>query len=209
MSVRKLFLFTAFFTASCSSYAEDPSVSDTGWFVGGTLGQATSSLGRVDSTDNSFGLYGGYNFTPWFGLEGSFISADRGTDKYNEVRSASIGGFTVTPKLTFVINNTVSLYAKAGLSALAYVVEEYDSYYYDGYDYDYDYDYGYNYGNDSSWAGLGTTFGVGAEFRLVKGLKLRISYDQASATLENDSRYYSFDIDAKISQTSLGLHYQF
>lgn len=181
MSFKKLALFTALFSASISSYAQDASVEDTGWFVGGSIGQAKSEINDgLKTTDTSVGVYGGFNFTKWFGLEAAFLATDK--DKYD----ISLGSFSVTPKFTVVVNDSVSLFAKVGLSSVSLTDDELDL----------------------DFSGTGETFGIGAQFRLAQGVKLRISYDHISAELEDDDDYY-YDIDTDITQTAVGVHYQF
>lgn len=180
MSFKKLVLTTALLSISFSAYSQDSSVEDTGWFVGGSLGQFKAEFETgYNEKDNGLGIYGGYNFNKWFGLEGSFGSVEYGDADF------SIGNLSVAPKLTLVINDVVSLYAKVGLSTVALIDDEYDE----------------------DWSGVGATYGVGAQFGITKGLKLRIGYDLIDVTLENDD--YDLEADTDLTQTTLGVHYQF
>jgi len=181
MLFKKLVLATSLLSISFSAFSQDSSVEDTGWFVGGSLGQFETEFEGGDSVkDNGSGIYGGYNFNKWFGLEGSFGSVEHGD------YDISIGSLSVAPKLTLVINDVVSLYAKVGLSVVALIDDEYDE----------------------DWSGIGQTYGVGAQFGITKGLKLRIGYDLIDVTLENDD-YDDLEVDADLTQTTLGVHYQF
>lgn len=183
MSFKKLVLTTALLSISFSAYSQDSSVEDTGWFVGGSLGQfKTEFESGYNEKDNGLGIYGGYNFNKWFGLEGSFGSVEHGD------ADISIGNMSVTPKFTLVINDVVSLYAKVGLSIVV-LTEDEDEY-------------------DADWSGVGATYGVGAQFGITKGLKLRIGYDLVDVTLENDD-FDDFEVDTDLTQTTLGVHYQF
>jgi hypothetical protein len=61
-----------------------------------------------------------------------------------------------------------------------------------------------------SWGGVGETFGVGGEFRIAKGVRLRVGYDYTSADIENlDYDYYYDNFEVSLSQVSVGVHYQF
>ena len=196
MSFKNIFLSTTLLAISFSSYAEETASENTGFFIGGFAGQTKSTLEGYKETVNSYGVYGGYNFTPMFGLEGSFFTTSSYSKYDSNLRAAGSGGLTFTPKITFAINDAVSLYLKAGVAALVYV-EEYKYANYSNY-----------YDRNAAWEGIGSTFGVGAEFRIVNGLKLRISYDQYRAVVADDNDYYS-DLHMKLSQGSVGLHYQF
>ncbi len=196
MSFKNIFLSTTLLAISFSSYAEETASENTGFFIGGFAGQTKSKLEGYKETVNSYGVYGGYNFTPMFGLEGSFFTTSNYSKYDSNLRTAGSGGLTFTPKVTLPINDAVSVYLKAGVAVLAYVEE-------------YKYaNYNNNYDRNASWGGIGNTFGVGAEFRIMNGLKLRVSYDQYRATIEDDNNYYN-DMDLKLSQGSVGLHYQF
>lgn len=181
MSFKKLVSAAALLSISFSAYSQDSSVEDTGWYLGGSIGQFESEFEAADNVkDSGVGIYGGYNFNQWFGLEGSFGSVEHGD------YDISIGNLSVTPKLTLVINDVVSLYAKAGLSVVALIDDEYDE----------------------DWGGIGETYGVGAQFSITKGLKFRIGYDLINVTLENDDDS-DFEVDTDLTQTTLGIHYQF
>jgi outer membrane immunogenic protein len=180
MLLKKLVLATALLSISFSAYSQDSSVEDTGWFMGGSLGQFETEFETgYSEKDSSFGIYGGYNFNKWFGLEASFGSVEHEIDGSD----VSIGNLSVAPKFTVVINDVVSLYAKLGLSVVVLTDDEYDE----------------------DWNGVGTTYGVGAQFGITKNLKLRIGYDLIDVTLENDD----YEVDTDLTQTALGVHYQF
>jgi opacity protein-like surface antigen len=202
MSFKHLVLTAAILTSATNSFAQNLPSPDTGWFVGGSISNAETKT-KIDdappykTSDIGFNIYGGYNFTELFGLESSFVTAniqDSGQD-------ASIDALSITPKLTFVINPTISLYLKAGLAFVVVTVDD------DYYDYDDDY---YYYDDDDYWGGLGVMVGVGAQFSLTDHLKLRLSVDSTDATLEHSTDYYdNYDIETTLTQTALSLHYQF
>ncbi|MES2676365.1 MAG: porin family protein [Pseudomonadota bacterium] len=196
MIFKKIALTSLVFVFSTSVFAQDEVTNDTGWYVGGYLGSQSSELkdyGTWKNTDTSFGVFGGYNFSPWFGLESSFLVNE--TDERNSgIRSAGFASGSLTPKFTLAINDQVALYFKAGFASIAYT-EEYRN-------------NGWYSDDDESWAGVGNTFGVGGEYRINNGLRLRLSYDQARATLEDVDDYYA-DKKVKLFQTGLSLYYQF
>jgi outer membrane immunogenic protein len=222
----KLVIITALLVASFNSYSQEnpqeipqtlpqespklipekSAVDNTGWYVGGLLGQVTSEFDNGPTeNDVKAGVYAGYNFTPWFGLEGALFSSNQNLDNNTEFSSALLVSFSVTPKFTLAINDTFALYVKTGLSIMTYSTD---------YTYSADYtDSGWRrYTNSGdSWGGGGATVGVGAEFRLTKGIRLRIAYDYVDAEIENLDYDYYFeeDVDVTLSQASLGIHYQF
>ncbi len=191
--------FTALLLAtSVSSLAQEQTLVDTGWYIGGAIGHQSSELkdsATSKSTDASFGVFGGYNFQPWFGLEGSFYLGETDVDGSSSLRSAGFGVLSITPKFTLAINDAAALYVKAGLASIGYS-EEYRS------------GSRYSRSNTESWSGAGTSLGIGAEYRIHNGVKIRLSYDQFRATLEDVDDYYA-DIDAELFQTSFGVYYQF
>lgn len=160
----------------------------TGFYVGGGLSSTSLKIESESSQSGmGFGVYGGYNFTPWLGLELSlYASGDLGENN-TDVAAAT---FSLTPKFTIPLNDVVSLYGKVGISSMAIVIED-DSYWY-----------------DEELSGVGLTYGIGISAAITKGLIIRASFDKTSAEVESDS-YYNYEVDADLSQFTVGLHYQF
>lgn len=196
MIFKKIALTSLVFVMSASVFAQEEGANDTGWYVGGYLGSQSSELkdyGTHKNTDTTYGVFGGYNFSPWFGLESSFL-VNETDERDSSIRSAGFASASLTPKLTLALNDQIALYFKAGFASIAYS-EEYRN-------------NGWYSDDDESWAGTGSTFGVGGEYRINNGLRLRLSYDQARATLEDVDDYYA-DKKVKLFQTGLSLYYQF
>jgi opacity protein-like surface antigen len=197
MIFKKIAVISLFSAIAVNCYAQEEIVNNTGWYLGGYLGTQASELedvGTRKNTDTSFGVFGGYNFTPWFGLETSFLLNETDVEDKSTTRSAGFINASIAPKFTLAINDTVAVYVKAGLSSVGYS-EEYRS--------------RRRYSDDTeSWAGTGSIAGVGAEYQITNGVRLRLSYDQVRATLEDVDDYYA-DKDVTLFQTGLGVYYQF
>lgn len=163
----------------------------SGFFIGGGVSNVDLDIKYIDEdfSGTGFTLYGGYNFTQWFGLEAAISAATDLGDSSSDLTAAA---FTVTPKFSLVLNDTVTLFAKAGIASVALN----DDYYDDGWD------------SDADFSGIGYTLGTGANFAVTEHLNIRLSYEYISAELDADSNYYS-DIDTELSVFNLGLHYQF
>ncbi|WP_299793226.1 porin family protein [uncultured Shewanella sp.] len=158
----------------------------TGFYVGGSLGQLEL---KAKGSETGFGLgaYGGYNFNEWFGLEANlFVSGDLG-DRYTDIGA---GTFAFTPKFTYQIDDTYSVYGKVGIASMAVVTK-------DGF-----------YGNED-FSGFGWAYGVGVNASVTENLNIRLGYDVVTGEL--DSEYYNGaqNIDTDISNFALGMHYQF
>ncbi|MGP9800665.1 porin family protein [Rheinheimera sp. NSM] len=173
-----------------------PALADTehtGFFIGGGVSNVDLDIKHVNEnlSATGFTLYGGYNFSNWFGIEASVSAATDLGDNNSDLTAAA---FTVGPKLSYIINDTITLFAKAGLASVALD----DDYYDDDWD----------WGDDADYSGLGYSFGLGSHFAVTKHLNIRLAYEYINAELDADSRYYN-DIDTELSVLSLGLHYQF
>jgi outer membrane immunogenic protein len=211
----KLVISTALLVTSFSSFsqetAQEMASDNVGWYVGGLVGQVSSEFGGGPKEDDTkFGIYAGYNFTSWFGLEGVLFRAKQGIYANSYFNPTSMLSFSVTPKFTLAINDAFALYAKVGLSVITYSTDY--IYYQQNADYN---DFGprnsANRADGDAWGGGGETLGVGAEFRIAKGVRLRLAYDYVDAEIENldYDYYYEDDLDVELSQASLGIHYQF
>ncbi len=157
----------------------------TGFYIGGALNKTNLDDSYDSFSGTGLGLYGGYNFNNWFGLESNlFGSGDLGEDEFDLAAVA----FNVTPKFTWQVNESFGLYAKIGLASTAVNVSA--------------------YGEDEDFTGYGWTYGVGMNIAVAEHLNLRLSYDVTTGDLEADDYYYD-DIDSEIRQLAIGLHYQF
>lgn len=205
---------TLLLTLGCvnSAIAE---TNDTGFYVGGDIGSTQLKiLGESDSA-TSVGAYGGYNFNEWFAIEGHVF----GTGDYDTgIVGQDIYGATVTkadvsavalsiaPKATWHINDTFSAYAKAGISFMKV-------------DLDGALAGGGNTANLSGdYDGWGYVLGAGVNAAITEHLVVRLGYEYMEADLKGDTTVSATGVnrtaeskfdDSKLSQFSLGLHYQF
>jgi outer membrane immunogenic protein len=172
--------------ASVPVVAQDGSADHTGWYIGGLLGSADTEIDGFDKSASLFGIYGGYNFTNWLGLEGTFAVTDDVGDDYG---TASFGSLSIAPKFTGQITDKFGLFAKVGLSSFVFVYEsDYSS-------------------EDASFGGIVPYYALGAELS-INSVKLRLSYSKESGELEDSEDNYA-DADAELTAISLGVHYQF
>ncbi|QDZ89378.1 porin family protein [Shewanella decolorationis] len=159
----------------------------TGFYVGGALNRVTVDAFDDSESGTGLGVYGGYNFNEWFGLEANlFATGDLG-DKDVDI---SAGAFSFTPKFTMQINDMFSAYAKVGVASMAVKVEA--------------------LGFDEDFTGFGWTYGVGVNAAVTEHLNVRLSYDVTTGDLDADHNYLNVkNIDTDIKQLAIGVHYQF
>jgi opacity protein-like surface antigen len=175
-----------------------------GWFVGGALSSANgeAEVGNVTMLDEKgigFGVYGGYNFSDWFGLEGASFQSDNMSNDRPGLDSAEFFTLSFMPKLTVNFNDSVGIFFKAGPTFVMYT-EEYNNYEGDYWDDEFD------------WSEVILGAGVGTEIAIQDGVKLRLSYDYVSGNL--DENWYDWDapnerVDVTLGRFALGVHYQF
>lgn len=195
-----LFIIFMFLVPIISNATEQ---NDIGWYVGGSIGRVittaeTTNVFTQNESAGSLGAYGGYNFNKWFSLEGMLFFTGDVANNRADLDKANFLSLMMTPKFTHRLSPGFSLYAKGGLAFLAYG-ERYNT-------------YSYPRGTRESWGGTGLTYGVGAQFDMSDKIKLRVGYDHIKGTLEyNEIIYVSkpADVEAKLENISIGLHYQF
>ena len=176
-----------------------------GWYVGGALSYAEgkTEAGNVTLLDEEgigFGVYGGYNFNDWFGLEGSSFQSDNMANGRAGLDNAEFFTLSFMPKLTVNFNDSVGVFFKVGPTFVMYT-EEYNDY--DGY---------YYWDDEFDWSEVILGAGVGTEVKIQDGVKLRLSYDYVSGNL--DENWYDWDapnerVDVTLGRFALGVHYQF
>ncbi|MCY4045264.1 MAG: porin family protein [Cellvibrionales bacterium] len=179
----------------------------TGWFVGGKVAKISAEFqdegepDKLDGDGTTIGLYFGYNFTEWFGLEFEYSytgDAKKWLEENPFVTDAGFGGLRLQPKFTWQINDTTGLFFKPGVYSAAMVVERYEIYKFNA-----------RSSVTDTYSGVGYTLGLGAQFSVTEHLNLRAVYDFSSADLENDSDISNLTTEATISEFGVGLHYQF
>ena len=156
-----------------------------GGFVGGEIGRVYTEMKSPIIGDSTYkhrsqfvGLFGGYNFTDWFGLEASIqlpFSAE--SDLYPEYHESSFGSFNLQPVFMFQMTNRLSFYVKGGLTAQWYsLAEEDDS------------------NAELEFSGAGLVVGSGVKLAVTDGLYVQASIAFSEATLdmnEDDDHHYS------------------
>jgi OmpA-OmpF porin, OOP family len=164
-----------------SAYAANP-----GFYVGGKIGAASTSQTFIDDDDTSFGIYGGYRFSPNFALEAEY------TDFGNlEVDLSDLA-----------INNARAEPRTWGVKAVGFVpigtnFELLGSVGYHSFDLDPSDNQGFRdiVGSSSS---TDLFYGIGGQFNFDGGLSLRAQYQR-----------YEFKSAGRSDEISLGLHYRF
>src|SRR5690554_944195 len=196
-----------FLALGLTSLSAAANADDTGCYVGGKVGlvwgEAVADrvdIYRDDDTEN-LGVYGGYNFTPWFGVEGSWLITGNMNSSWDYYESARYSALSLTPKLSLRLAPVFSLYAKAGIAWLRYGEDFIDD------DYRYDRE-------DRSWSDSVATVGVGGQFDINQNIKFVVGYDYFDGTLDSDddSRYWrrqEGSIDVELDNAYIGVHYKF
>ncbi|WP_298773309.1 porin family protein [uncultured Shewanella sp.] len=165
-----------------------------GFYVGGDIGSTELDFdgGVSHDAEYSVGVYGGYHFNDWFGVEGHlFGTGDYSNDSDFDSHASA---FSIAPKLTLAFNDIFSAYVKAGLAYMV-ISNEVDTVY-------------GTYTNDLS--GVGYVFGAGVNAAVSDNLVLRVAYEKTSGDLEFEHDFYYYDdISTDLSQFSVGMHYQF
>jgi opacity protein-like surface antigen len=200
MITKNHILFAAAVLMSMSIHAQENRMNDTGGYVGGeiaansvTTGNSYGNSTYVEKTNGTaFGVYGGYNFTNWFGLESSFTMTNlsKGTDGQSR-NATAIGGFSITPKVSFRTSESLSIYVKAGVVVTALCDD---------------------HSNNDCWSGTPGTAGFGLQFDLSQHVKLRVGYDVTKGTLtyKSNRSYYQIDgFELTQKRTNVSMHYQF
>lgn len=191
-----------------AAHAADETASsrdNRGWYIGGELSYADGESElrnepKLSENGVGFGVYGGYNFSDWFGLEGNTFQSDNMADNRTNLASAEFFTLSFMPKFTVNFNEKVGLYFKAGPTYVLYT-EEYDD------------DYYYSWDDDADWSEVMLGAGIGMVFDIQNGVKMRLSYDHVSGTLDetwyDDNDTPSNRVDVTLGRFALGVHYQF
>lgn len=206
--MKKLIMLAVCSLLAMNVSAKEKQSDTTGWIVGGGIGLVSISidpegrrgLDNFSETASIYSVFGGYNFTPWFGIEFDLSQSEKITDK-NERQDADILGTSFTPKVTYAVNDKFNVYLKAGAQYLAYeqqiAVSNRTYYYY----------------NDETWNGIGPVFGFGAQYSPLGGLRFRLDYKYSKQTLDTSTTSI-FDLrddvmNVRFSRLLLTAHYQF
>lgn len=170
--MRKTKLLSALLlSATLGAAAFGASAQEKGFYAGAGVGQSFVDEGAYDDEDTAFTVFGGYQFTKYFGLEAGY--ADFGKIEPDVAGPALEGDSAyLTAVGTLPITDKFSAYAKAGLhrwnvdTSLP----------------------GLTGNNDDS--GSDPTYGIGAQYRFTDKVALRGEY----------SRFEVEDVDADLAQ---------
>lgn len=160
--MRKVVILTVFFIngvgAALSAHAEEHS----GFYLGGSIGEATNELGEFKGSDTAFKLSGGYAFNQYFGVEVAYVDTGTQEDTVGlvEIENES-SGVIASALLRLPFGETFAVFGKIG----------------------------YAFYDSEATARLGDltaresdsdedlAYGVGIQFALGGGLELRAEYE--------------------------------
>lgn len=205
MRLKNQLLFTLI-TLSASVHAQQVDHNDTGFYVGSEVGSTSvkseysaytyrfprSEYKQYSSktTASSFGIYGGYRFTPYLGLESTLLAVplNRGVSG-NSSSDAALASLTITPKVMVRTSKWLSVYGRAGIAISALCDAD----------------------SNDCWSGALKTGGIGAQFDLTDNVKIRVGYDITKGTIEKDlpSNNSINDIAISLNRLAASVHYQF
>jgi outer membrane protein W len=176
---KSVLLASALVLAGLSSSA----VAAEGWFVRGEAGTTTLEIDGAEGDDDTFGVRGGYFFTPNVAVEGFYTNY--GDDSGDGVSIKASGyGVGVVGKKNFGPNEHTGFFISGRVGAVHIETKL-------GVD-------GVGNAKDSSTEGY---VGVGAGYDFTRNFGLSLNYDYAKTDI--------FDVDAKLKTATLGIEYRF
>ena len=138
---------------------------DSGFYVGGGIGQSRQKFTDFEGKDTSFKLFGGWSFNKYFAVEGGYVNGGTQSDSLGGVDlDISNDGFFAEGLAKWPLGSVVAPYAKFGyvfyestakLSSGSQSVSESES--------------------DSDFI-----YGGGLEFKLGDNLRLRAEYEEVN-----------------------------
>lgn len=203
--MKNVVLVVVLFSFASYVVAGDLKSDQKGWIVGAGVGNTMLTInprkqpGAKTTNEDAhlFTVFGGYNFTDWFGLEFDISKSSNFTDK-NTNLDADITGTSFAPKFTYHANDNLGLYFKAGLQYIEY--NQNVDYYYD---------------DEIIWNAIDPFFGAGLQYSFSSGVRARIDYKYSKLTLErSDDHLFVIDlfdeeIDLTFKAITLTVNYQF
>ncbi len=180
-------LLTSIFVIPQSLANEEQDTS--GFYLGGHIGSISTEFGGSDLKNGTvFGVYGGYDFNHWLGVESNFLLSNNIGKNNVDVYA---GVLSIAPKISYQINDSISIYSKVGIASLA--LELSDS-------------TGSNTYSDLTW-----TYGFGVNVDITNNIAARLSYDVISGEVENENYFATGrnDIDVDMKLLMLGVQYHF
>ena len=145
----------------------------TCWYAGAGVGQSMVDEWFVDDEDVGFQVFGGYQFTPYFGLEAAYTNFGE-VDVIGGVGELDAEAFSLVAVGTVPFTDRFSGYAKAGFSR-------------------WDADLGAPGIGRVSEDGTDPTYGLGLQYRFTDTVALRGEY----------SRFEMDDVDVDLAQVQV------
>lgn len=155
--------------------------------VADTAGSKTSETALVAS------IFGGYNFTSWFGVEFDVSQSEKFSDR-DTPHDAYVLGTSFLPKVTLPISESLSAYLKVGVQLLDYKVSV----------------NGFSEGNDDlRLFAIDPVIGFGLQLSPVSGLRLRLDYKYSELNFHDIVVMYSEreEYDVTLSQLLVTANY--
>ncbi len=160
-----------------------------GAYVGLNVGRAEQKLnidnfGSADDSDTGFKLYGGYAINPNFGVELGYAQLGKGSvDFAGNTATAKPNSLYVAVTGNLPINEQISLFAKAGVSANRTKVSA--------------------LGDESTESNTSAIFGIGAAYNFSKNISVVAEYEDFGKLIKEDGG------NLKGNLLSVGLRYTF
>lgn len=154
----------------------------------------------IDDSDSKWGIYGGYNFTTWFGVEGqysdlgSYKASYTSTNAFVEYKGDEFQSFSVAAKFRTNFSEKFNLFAKTGIAYL----EATES-------------IKFTSGRSASYSdSAGALYlAAGAAFYLSKQVSISAEYESHTFGVETGSSNYSETYTQQVSSFNLGFQYDF
>jgi opacity protein-like surface antigen len=196
------FLLVGFLVAEASTENKDKFGSDAEWYLGASFGTVDANLKGTrsfESSGSAYGVYGGYNFLPWLGVELEYQKSEDMNEYLvitefpplgSSVDSVQYTTYSLMPKFNWNLTKNFSLISKLGVVRLNYsehlalrsLI-------------------GLPRSKNQSWNDTTFGYGLGAELSVTQHLLIRLFANGLKGSFNN--------IDAKIETLSLGIQYQF
>lgn len=162
----------------------------TGFYVGAAYGLVSVDGSEFDDDDDAPQIYAGFQVTPYFGIEGSYMDFGKAR---GDVLQMETDGYSLALTGRIPVNERFALYAKVG-------------------QFWWDSDVSVrNTGLGESFSGDELTYGVGLSFAITPALDLRLSYDRLDVDLDRDEigpvARANFESDVDVA--ALGLTFKF
>jgi len=222
MHCKSILIFSFLASLSLTANANDSIIKlndNKGWYIGALAGSASPAQDTENHYENTSastisGIYWGVNFVNWLGLESSLVVIDDVVKKQDRLLDSSYFMFTVTPKVNIQFHTRFSLFAKAGYTYFSYS-EKYEadsSIFEDDDEEEFKEFFSSNDDGDQSWSTVLPVYSLGGEFRIIKGLEARLTYDHVEGTLPHSTGLFSTklpNVDVNLDIVTVSAHYQF